>query len=104
MTIDLDDAQLTRIAQRALDAPSATLVDYDLRPLGCLTGELRVPRTYEIDLAEDSHVALWLERIHATEFEEWPLEMYATPAHALGEFNGAFLVRPLPVHPWLVRD
>lgn len=163
MTIHLDDAQLTRIAQRALDAPGAALLDHQVRPLGYdaylpgrtvtrvdghasvagrrapwsailkwtdspettptapiegarrealayrsglldLTGALRVPRAYEIDLAEDGHVALWLEDIRSSDVEQWPLEMYATAAHALGRFNRTFLVRPLRDHPWLVTD
>ncbi len=163
MTIDLDDALLARIAQRALDAPEASLLDHAVLPLdydaylpgrtvtrvtghaavrgrrkpwsavlkwtdsptttptapierarrealayrsGLLdaTGGLRVPRAYEIDLAEDGHVALWLEHIPATDDQQWPLEMYATAAYALGRFNGTFLVRPLPDHPWLVTD
>ncbi len=163
MTIDLDDALLTRIAQRALDAPEATLLDHQVLPLEYdaylpgrtvarvtgraavegrrtpwsailkwtdspattptapgerarrealaygsglldLAGGLRVPRAYEIDLAEDGHVALWLEHIPATDDQQWPLEMYATAAHALGRFNGTFLVGPLPAHPWLVTD
>lgn len=69
-----------------------------------LTDGLRVPRAYEIVLAEDGLVALWLEDIRATGPEQWPLEMYATAAHTLGRFNGTFLVRPLPNHPWLVTD
>ncbi len=69
-----------------------------------LTGDLRVPEAYEIDLAEDGHVALWLEDIPATDLAPWPLEMYATAAYALGGFNGTYLVRPLPDHPWLVTD
>ncbi|MDQ3553820.1 MAG: aminoglycoside phosphotransferase family protein [Chloroflexota bacterium] len=163
MTIDLDEALLTRIAQRALDAPEATLLDYGVLPLdydaylpgrvvarvtghaavggrrkpwsailkwtdspattptapierarrealayrsGLLdaTGGLGVPRAYEIDLAEDGHVALWLEHIPATDDQQWPLEMYATAAYALGRFNGTFLVQPLPDHSWLVTD
>ncbi len=65
---------------------------------------LRVPRAYEIDLADDGHVALWLEDVRATGPDRWPLDMYAKAAHALGRFNGAYLVRPLPDHPWLVSD
>ncbi len=163
MTIDVDDALLTRIAQRALDAPEAILLDHELLPLDYdaylpgrtvarvaghaavrgrrvpwsaifkwtdspattptapierarrealayrsglldLTGDLRVPRAYEIDLAEDGHVCLWLEDIRATHLEKWPLEMYGTAAYALGRFNGTFLVRSLPDHAWLVTD
>lgn len=163
MTIDLDDALLTRIAQRALSAPEATLLDHQVLPLDYdaylpgrtvtlvtghaaigkrrapwssvlkwtdspattptapierarrealayrsglfdLAGGLRVPRAYEIDLAEDGHVALWLEHIPATDDQQWPLEMYATAAYALGRFSGTFLVRPLPDQPWLVTD
>ena len=75
-------------------------------PLGSpnLTGGLRVPGTYEIDQAQDGHVAVWLEDIRTTGLEQWPLEMYETAAYALGRFNGAFVVRPLPDHPWLVTD
>jgi len=65
---------------------------------------LRVPRAYEIDLADDGHVALWLEDVRARGPDRWPLDMYAKAAHALGRFNGAYLVRPLPDHPWLVSD
>ncbi|MDQ3553012.1 MAG: hypothetical protein M3395_01175, partial [Chloroflexota bacterium] len=131
MTIDLDEALLTRIAQRALDAPQATLLDHGVLPLdydayrpgrtvarvsghaavggrrkpwsavlkwtdspattpaapierarrealayrsGLLdaTGGLGVPRAYEFDLAEDGHVALWLEHIPATDDQQWP--------------------------------
>ncbi|MDQ3938602.1 MAG: hypothetical protein M3253_07975, partial [Chloroflexota bacterium] len=163
VTIKVDDAQLTRIAQRALDAEGATLLDYEVLPLGYdaylpgrtvarvdghaavggrrapwsailkwtdspattpaapierarrealayrsgllgLAGELAVPRAYEIELAEEGHVSLWLEHVGATDLGQWPLEMYATAAHGLGRFNGAFLVRPLPDHAWLVTD
>ena len=163
MTIDLDHALLTRIAQQALDAPEATLLDHAVLPLDYdaylpgrtasrvtghaavggrtvpwsavlkwtdspaktprapierarrealayssglldLAGGLRVPQAYEIDLVEDGHVSLWLEDIHATDDQQWLLEMYATAAYALGGFNGTFLVRPLPDRPWLVTD
>lgn len=69
-----------------------------------LTGELRVPRAYEIEIADDGHVALWLEDIREDEVEQWPLAMYATAAHALGRFNGTFLVGAVPDHAWLVTD
>jgi len=69
-----------------------------------LEGDLRVPRAYEIVLDDDGQVALWLEDIRATGPDRWPLDMYAKAAHALGRFNGGYLVRPLPHHPWLVSD
>ncbi len=163
MPIELDDAQLTRVARRALDAPGASLLDYALVPLeydaylpgrivarvdghvavggrtkrwsavlkwtdspatipsapierarrealaygsGVLepSGSLAVPRAYDIDLAADGHVALWLEHVRAVDSAPWPLEMYANAAYALGRFNGGFAVRRLPEHDWLVPD
>jgi hypothetical protein len=163
VTVELDDARLTRIARQALQDEGATLQDHQVHPLGYdaylpgrtvarvsgtattggrrapwsailkwtdsvettptapierarrealaygsglldLADALVVPRAYEIEVAEDGHVALWLEDIRATGPEPWPLEMYATAAHALGRFNGTYLLRPVPDHAWLVTD
>jgi hypothetical protein len=162
VTIDLDHPLLTRIAQQALDAPEATLLDHAVLPLDYdaylpgrtasrvtghaavrgrrvpwsavlkwtdspaktpkapierarrealayssglldLAGGLRVPQAYEIDLVEDGHVSLWLEDIHATDDQQWLLEMYATAAYALGSFNGR-LVRRSPCRSPGLRD
>ena len=163
MTIQLDEAQLTRVARRALDSGQATLLDHEVSPLPYdaylpgrtvarvhghavvagqraswsailkwtdaqattprapverarrealayqsglldLDGELRAPRAYEIDLADDGRVALWLEDIGQEDVEPWALDTYATAAHALGHFNGTFLVRQPPLEAWLVPD
>ena len=163
LTDHFDDAQLTRVARRALDDPRATLLDYKVSPLAYdaylpgrivarvngeaavgghrapwsailkwtdspattptapverarreafaydsglldLTGELRAPRAYDVEVAEDGHVGLWLEDVGADGPGQWPIEMYATAAHALGRFNGAFLLRQVPDHPWVVTD
>jgi hypothetical protein len=65
---------------------------------------LTVPDAYAVDLAEDGHVELWLEDVHADDAGPWPLERFVVAARALGRFNGAFLDGPLPDDPWLVRD
>lgn len=67
-------------------------------------GGLRVPRAYEIELGDDGHVRLWLEDVRDSDPDPWPLEMYAAAGHALGRFNGTYLVQPLPDHEWLVPD
>lgn len=50
----------------------------------------------------DQEAWLWMEEVHESGSDEWPLERYGLAARHLGQFNGDYLVgRPLPPVSWL---
>jgi hypothetical protein len=70
--------------------------------LDSLPADLVVPRCLGITEFADGETWLWLEDIGPITDDPWPIERYGLVAHALGQFNGQYLVsRPIPDVPWL---
>jgi hypothetical protein len=64
---------------------------------------LRAPTCYSTAEWSDGYW-LWLEAVHDSSGQAWPLERFGLAARHLGRLGGAYLAQfPLPDWPWLTR-
>ena len=69
-----------------------------------LPHDFGVPRCYAVREETPATLWLWMEDIHGLPATQWPLQRYQLAAQHLGQFQGQYAHRKLPIFPWLSRQ